>query len=306
MSKLTYWLTAYLAMAVYAPVYGAEALAFVTEIKGEAHIARGDGKEEAADIGDQLYVGDSLKADKGNAVLIYLSGRSVDVTAGQTHAVQGEQAESSKLLGRVMNTLVEIAGPLDENKRPVVHGMARNLTGVTGALPANTRISKMDFLFSWDAREAVTAYDFTLETAEGEVLATKTVQGTQLSAADLGLEPGKRYMWEVVETESFVPHGSGKSWVEIATKEHTAQLNETFSLIEKNYSGDTATLFKATNYFREGFLFETERSIIALKEKRPLSSIENKLLMLSYIKMERWDRLSAPKEKKEEPVRTEE
>ena len=306
MSKFKYWLIACLALAVCAPVYGAEALAFVTEIKGTAHIVRADGKKETADIGGQLYVGDSLKADKGKAVLIYLSGRSVDVAAGQTHAVRSEQAESSKLLGRVMNTLVEIAGPLDETNRPVVHGMARDLVGVTGALPANTRISKMDFLFSWDAHEEVAAYDFTLETAEGEVLVTKTVQGTQLSAADLGIKPGKRYMWEVVETESFVPHGSGKSWIEVATKEHTAQLNETFSLIEKNYSGDTATLFKATNYFREGFLFETERSMASLKEKRPLSSIENKLLMLSYLKMERWDRLSAPEKKEKEPVGTEE
>jgi len=282
-----------------------EALAFVTEVKGAASIARAGGAREAAAMGSQLCAGDELSVTQGTAVLIYLSGRSVTVAKGQSHKVQKGEGRSSTLMGRVMDTLGEIAGPQGEAERPVVHGMARDLAGLTGALPANTVLSHPDFAFSWDWLEGVEEYEFTLESAKGEVLERRTVKGTQLPASELPLKPGKRYVWSVQETGTLLPRSSGKSWVKIATEAETAELRKTLQEIEKAYAGETRDLLQATNLYREGFYYEVERILVARQRQQPLSGIEGKMLMLSYVKMERWDRLPRPEEKAE-PVKDEE
>ena len=64
------------------------------------------GKVEEARVGGQLGAGDTLRVDKGKAVLIYLSGRSVAVEAGKTHAVQQETGKPSPLTNPAKSTLM--------------------------------------------------------------------------------------------------------------------------------------------------------------------------------------------------------
>ena len=271
-----------------------DALAFVTEVSGQADVARSNGGSEAAAVGSQLFDGDAVDVSDGAAVLIYLSGRSVQVEAGSRHVVQGGTAESSELMGRVMNTIAEIAGPQSEADRPVVHGMARDLAGLQGALPANTRISDPDFSFSWDALEDVEEYEITLEDTAGNVVATKAVMGTSMRARQLPLQAGKRLVWYVQESGSFLPRSSGRSWFEIAGKEESAALGKALADIDKVATGDARATLKAINLYNEGFYYESERMLKGAEAKRPLSELESKLLNLAYVKMERWDRLPEP------------
>ena len=246
-----------------------------------------------AAMGAQLFAGDAIEAADGTSALIYLSGRSVSVSAGSSHQVQREQGTRSALMGRVMVTLGEIAGPQSEAERPVVHGMARDLTGLKGALPANSRVPSPDFGFSWDALEGAAGYEFKLETADGTVLATRETTETGLTAGDLGLERGKRYVWSVKETGSFMPRSSGKSWVEIADETQETELARTLAEIDSSAAEDTRDLLKATSLYGEGFYYGAERLLKAREQTCPLTDIEAKVLAMAYVKMERWGRLPA-------------
>lgn len=278
--------------------------AFITEVTGKARIVKGDGGESPAAAGGELAIGDALHVDEGKAALIYLSGRAVEVGAGQVHKVQKGEGKESALMEKIAGTLGEIVGPQSEADRPVVHGMARDLGGITGALPANTRLSREKFPFTWDALEDAEEFEFTLETEEGEVLTKKMVKGTRLEARELKLEPGKRYVWSVQETGSFLPRDSGKSWVEIAPEKEAKELTKGMAAIESSAEGESLPVLKAANLYREGYFYDAERALIALGEKRPLSHLEQKLLTMTYIKMERWDRL--PESKEEAPESKEE
>jgi len=281
---------------------GGDPLAFVTEVGGEATIRRVGGEQESARIGGQLSAGDELRVTEGMAVLIYLSGRSVKVGAGESHSVQQESGKTSPLIGRIKNTFDEIVGPREEAERPVVHGMARDVVDLTGALPANSRISSADFAFVWDPLEDVEEYEFTLESAAGEVLAKRTVSGTRLEAGSLSLESGKRYVWKVQEAESFLPRSSGKSWVLIASGEKATELRDLLKQIDEVYSGETRLLLKVAALFQGEFYFEAERLLIELQDQRPLSETEQQVLSRAYERMERWDRLLQPDEEEQAPV----
>lgn len=273
---------------------GAEgALAFVTEVKGTAAVLRAAGKVEEARVGGQLGAGDTLRVDKGKAVLIYLSGRSVAVEAGKMHAVQQETGKPSPLMGRIEDTLDEIVGPGKEGQMPVVHGMARDLAGLTGALPANSRVSSADFAFTWDLLEGVGEYEFTLESATGEVVETRRVKGNRLAAEELSLVAGRRYVWKVEETDSFLPRSSGKSWVLVAGDEDAKALRQTLKVIDEQYSGETQTLLKAAALFDGEFYYQAERLLVKLQEKRPLGGAEQRILMAAYARMGRLERLPA-------------
>lgn len=285
---------AVLALQIPTQAWGKEALAFVTEVNGEAQIARGSGAGEKAAVGSQLFDGDAVEVSDGNAVLIYLSGRSVEVGTGSRHAVQGGAAESSELMGRVMNTIAEIAGPQSEADRPVVHGMARDLAGLHGALPANTRILDPDFTFSWDALEDVEEYEIALEDTAGNVVATRTVTSTSIRARQLPLQSGKRFVWYVQETGSFLPRSSGRSWFEIAGKTESEKIGETLTDIDKLAAGESKATLKAISLYKEGYYYESERMLKDAEAKRPLTELESKLLNLVYVKMERWSRLPEP------------
>lgn len=285
-----------LAMAWLGHAESEKALAFVTEVEGSARIVRVGGVTEAAAMGGQLFSGDAIEATEGMAVLIYLSGRSVSVSPGSKHQVMGEQTKPTALMGRVMDTLGEIAGPQSEAERPVVHGMARDLTGLNGALPANSRISTPVFDFGWDALEGAAGYEFTLETPEGTVLATRALTETGLAAGDLSLERGVRYVWSVKETGSFMPRSSGKSWVEIADEEQAKELACSLAEIDSTAAEDTRELLKATSLYGEAYYYEAERLLKAREQKGPLTDIEAKVLAMAYAKMERWDRLPAKPE----------
>lgn len=271
----------------------AGALAFVTEVKGKATILRAADKVEEAKVGGQLGAGDKLRVDQGKAVLIYLSGRSVAVEEGKTHAVQQETGKPSPLMGRIKDTLDEIVGPGKEGQRPVVHGMARDLAGLSGALPANSRVSSADFAFTWDSLEGVAEYEFTLESAAGEVIEAQRVEGNRLKAGELNLVPGRRYVWKVEEIDSFLPRGSGKSWVLVAGKEDAEILRQTLKTIDEQYSGETQTLLKVTALFEGEFYYQAERLLVELQEKRALGETEQQILMAAYTRMGRLERLPA-------------
>ena len=273
--------------------WAAEPIAFITEVAGQATIARAGGGKDAAEIGGQLFDGDEVTVGKGTLVMIYLSGRSVDVGAGSSLKVQKEGGESDTSLGRLMGTLGEMVGSTEEADRPVVHGMARNLP-LTGAAPANTKISGTDFSFSWDALEGAEAYVFTLESEDGEVLATKTLQDSALSAGDLDLSPGKSYKW-TVEAQFIIPHSTGANWLAIATEDEAEALGKSFREIEEAYTGTTESLLKAATYYKEGYYFEANQMLLALKGKEDLASV-NRMLRLIQARMAQQVKASEPEE----------
>ncbi len=298
MLKINNWIGAIMMVLIsiifISEVRAEDALAFVTDVKGEATLKRADGTKEPATIGSQLFNGDEIEVTKDAAVLIYLSGRSLEVKAGESHKVQKEgTGESSALMGRLMGTLSEMAGPQSEADRPVVHGMARNI-GVTGALPTNTKVSRSDFNFTWDALEEVEVYVFTLESHDGKVLASHTVKGTEFSSKSLNLQPGVRYLWSLKEADSLMPRSSEKSWVDIASKKDAEGLGKSLKEIEKNYSGKTQLLLKATAYYEEECYYEAERTLLELKGKEDLTPTIQEMLMSLYAKMGRWELLPSP------------
>ncbi len=268
--------------------------AFVTEVSGQVQVARADGEVEHAAVGGQLFDGDTVDVGEGTAVLIYLSGRSVEVAADSRHTVEGGTAQSSQLMGRVMNTIAEIAGPQSDADQPVVHGMARDLAELSGALPANTRIWNPDFSFSWDALEGVEEYEITLEDTAGNVQAIIAVKGTSMQARKLPMQSGKRFVWLVQETGSFLPRSSGRSWFEIAGEEESDRIGKALAEIDTVAVGDTKSTLKAISLYNDGLYYESERLLKETESKRALSPLEGKLIKLAYIKMERWDRLPEP------------
>jgi len=273
-----------------------DALAFVTEVEGAAVVDRADGTSDAAAVGSQLFDGDEIRTTKGKTVLIYLSGRSVEVKPGAPHKVQEGTDKPSVLVERLMNTLDEMVASQKELDRPLVQAMARSLPGLTGALPANTRISRNDFDFTWDALEEAEEYLFTLKSEDGQVLARRTVKGTRLSGRSLNLLAGARYCWNVEEADAFLPTRSDTACVHIAVKEEVNELSESLGEIEKNYRGATRSLLKATTYYREGYYYEAERALLELEGRGELSPTMEKMLTLLYAKMKRWERLPAPEE----------
>jgi hypothetical protein len=264
---------ALLAVLLSSPGEASDALAFVTEVKGKGQITH-DGSSKPAAVGGQLHAGDELAVTEGEVVLIYLSGRTVTVEAGARHQVKAGEQRDSALMGRVMDTLGEITGPQSEIDRPVVHGMARDLGGLEGALPANTLVSRTNFDFQWDPLEGVESYELTIRDDDGNVVHQQLVDGTHLSAAELELQRGKRYSWTVQESGSFVPRSSGKSWVEVVPVGQEERLGEDI-----------------------GCFFEAERVLVAQREASgTLTPPEENLLHLAYSRMERWDKLPEPEE----------
>jgi len=284
-----------------------DVLAFVTEVKGKAQIVRASGGLAVGAVGGRLFDGDTIDVSGGTATLIYLSGRSVEVADGTKHVVKGISGGSYKLMGRVMNTISEIAGPQNEADRPVVHGMARDLAGLHGAMPANTQISDSDFIFKWDALEGVEEYEVTLEDTTGNVISTQMVSGTSIKARNFPLQTGKKFVWYVQETGSFLPRSSGRSWFEIASKDDSKRVAESLTKIDKAASSDARATLKAITLYKDGLYYEAEQVLKKAQAKRGLSTLETKLLNLAYIKMERWDRLLSPpeKEKEKEGISTE-
>lgn len=282
-----------LVLGCLASVQAEEAVAFVTEAAEGAGIVRAGGNRDAAAPGSQLWAGDELQAGKGRAVLVYLSGRSVAVEPGRTHAVRKEGVEASALVGRIKDALGEIASTQEE-AGPVVHGMARAVAGIKGALPANTRVSRKDFSFTWDALEGVSEYGFALESSGGKVLVDQVVKGTQLGAGDLPLAPGQRYFWSVQEKAAFMARSSGKGWVEVLPAPEAEELGRSMQELEQGYTGSTQVLMKAALLFKLGCYYEVEQLLVG----RPsLAESEQRILRRAYAKMERWDRVQGMEKK---------
>ena len=278
------------------PAQGQKALAFIAEVGGKATVKPSKGKEAVANTGLQLNSGDVVTAKGGGLSIVYLSGRQVKLKSGESHTVKRGKEKSSDLMNRVLATLDEIAG----TEQPTVHGMARAL-GITGALPARTRLSHGGFFFDWDPIDGAEKYEFTLRSEDGEVVVQKTVTETQLAAGPLYLEPGKRYKWHVSEVASFMARSSLKEdeedWIEIAPPGEVKDLHKTIRKIESKYEGKTENLLKATTFYREGFFYEAEQTLVSWQQQSTLSKVERRMLMLSYAKMGRWERLPAPEAK---------
>ena len=73
----------------------AEAVAFVSEATSSAVVVHADGTSEPLQIGSQLSAGDELNVTEGQAVLIYLSGRSVIVKQGEPYSVAADEDNPS-------------------------------------------------------------------------------------------------------------------------------------------------------------------------------------------------------------------
>ena len=274
-----------------------QALAFVTQAEGRVHIGRAVGKAEAAAMGSELFAGDTLSVDQGGtAVLIYMSGRSVEVGLGKAHIISSNPAKASALIERVMGTLKEIAGPQEDDARPAVHGMARDVEVLGAALPANTRLSGSNFHFSWETAAEVSGYEFELFSDRGIPLHRQAVEAGRLVAADLGLVAGRQYKWRVREVGVFLERSTGECLVELASAEEVAELERELETISGSLPVATRSLFAAAAFYRGQFFYEAERALLDLQKERPLSPLEHKMLMLTYSKMKRWDLLAALEE----------
>ena len=287
-----FWM-GFLVLILAAGAHAEEAQAFVTGVKGKARIGRADGKDVATKVGNQLFVGDKLHVSEGEVILIYLSGRSEKVGAGKTHSVKKGKDKASPLMRRIKDTLGEIAGPQKDAERPVVHGMVRGFAGLTGALPANSRVSSGNFAFEWDSLEGIEEYEFTLESAKGGVLITRTVTGRRLAAEELALKPGRRYVWKVEETNTFLPRSSGKSWVLVATSEDGGALRRELDEVVGTYDEETTVMLQTAILYRGEYFFEAERVLQEVQKKRPLTEAEKRILLATYVEMKRWERLPA-------------
>ena len=60
---------------------------------------------------------------------------------------------------------------------------------------------------------------------------------------------------------------------------------------------DSEPIRRTGNICAGGFFFEAERTLVELQSAQPLSKVERRMLMLSYAKMGRWERLPAPETK---------
>lgn len=273
------------AVAVWcSSVSGAEAataVAFVAEASGQGGIERRDGSKESLSAGAQLFDGDTAVAGDG-AVLVFLSGRTLTLKAGQRHKVAGGGAQTSALVSRIADTLTEIAGPQSELDRPAVHGMARGGAELRGARPGNTRVLGGLFAFEWDPLKDAEAYLFSLETASGEKV-ERMVRGTQVV---VHLQPGQRYHWRVAETGDFLPRGSGRLWVQVATAEEAAVLRQNLDQLAREYAGDTLKLMRLATLLGEGYYHEVAHALQPKVAAGSLAPVEKRLLHAALAKME--------------------
>ncbi|NKB65561.1 MAG: hypothetical protein GKR89_00745 [Candidatus Latescibacteria bacterium] len=280
----------------------AEVLAFVTEAKGKVQIGRPAGRVKAS-MGSELYAGDTLLVGpQGRAVVIYMTGRSAEVGAGQGHLVSSDPAESSALIERVMDTLKEIAGPQEDTDGPAVHGMARDLEVLGAALPTNTRLSGAGFHFSWEVADGASGYEFELYSHDGISLHRQMLETGYLSAVDLGLQAGRQYRWQVREKGTFFARTTGECLVELATAQEAADLERQLAAIAAGLSAATRSLLAAAAFYQGQYYYEAERALLDLQKERPLAPLERKLLILTYRKMQRWDLLAGLEEESQVTV----
>ena len=279
--------------ALAAPV-AAEVVAFVAEVSGQGKVKRSAGGQEKLAMGQQLFAGDKVDLKEGQASLVFLSGRSVAVEAGTPYAVRGAEAQNSALVSRIAETLGEIAGPQSELDRPAVHGMARDMGGLHGALPANTRLLEGLFAFSWDPLPDLDEYVFILETSADGGRIQRKVRGREVV---VHLQAGKRYHWSVSEEGDFVPRTSGRMWVEVATEAEAEAMRRVLEQLEDEYAGRTLELMRLAALFREGYYFEVVSALEPRARSGKLEKVEKRLFGASFAKMERWDRLQGPPSK---------
>ena len=282
MLKAAFWIALLLGRPVL--THAGNELAFVTEVKGKAEIKTEAGAVEPAAVGSRLFAGDELRALKGEVALIYLSGRMVKVAEGGKHVAAAEKEEAAPLVLRLKETLDEI--DQSDGQAPTVHGMARGLGQITGAIPANTWISNSEFSFSWDSLEGVDKYEFTLETSEGKVLRREMVKGNNLPAAGMDLEKGRRYMWSVGHQSGFMTRTTGTHWIELAGEKAVEELTTALREIARSYQGQTQSLLQATVLYKAGVYFEACSTLAAQQVRRELSPAEKSLLSKARAKME--------------------
>lgn len=282
MLKAAFWIVLLLGLPTL--THAGNELAFVTEVKGKAEIKTEAGAVAPAAVGSRLFAGDELRALKGEVALIYLSGRMVKLAEGGKHVAAAEKEQAVSLVIRLKETLDEI--DQSDGQAPTVHGMARGLGQITGAIPANTWLSNSEFSFSWDSLEKVDKYEFTLETSEGKVLRREMVKGNNLPAAGMELEKGRRYLWRVGDPSGFMPRTTGTHWIELAGEKAVEELTTTLREIGKSYQGQTQSLLQATVLYKAGFYFEACSTLAAQQVRRELSQAEKSLLSKARAKME--------------------
>ena len=256
----------------------ADAVAFVTSVEGKAVIERRSGDLEAAALGSQLFRGDRIKAVDGPAALVYLSGKSETVKAGKSHKIGKSKKDTSELMGRVLATLGEVAGPQSEANLPQVHGMARDLR--LAAEPSNTRLATAEFSFAWNAVPGVDEYEFSIVDKAGKKR-SRYVKDNVVRARDFFLKPGERYSWSVRGRDSLVPTESGSRWIYIATADEVKQMEAAIAEVERDYAGPTQRLLKAMAYCDLEFFHAAQELILQL----PVGAAEQNRQILHYVNL---------------------
>ncbi len=231
--------------------------AFLSEAAGEVVISLASGSSQRGLVGAQLAAGDTVRVARGKAVVVYLSGTMIDVEPGPGHVVGDEAAKASPLLARIGATLGEMAAPGNSLQGPAVHGMARDLA-IGRTRPANTLLLDPAFEMTWSAAEGADSYVLTV-TAPGEEPRNVTVSDTALAAAQLQLQPGLRYSWQVQAQDGLLPRSSALSWIEVATDSTRAKISLELELIAKASDGAGQAVMQAALLFERQCYADSER-----------------------------------------------
>ncbi|MFH1570087.1 MAG: hypothetical protein ABIL09_18995, partial [Gemmatimonadota bacterium] len=237
--------------------HGQAAAAFISEVSGEVVVSRASGTSERALVGQQLAAGDSVKVARGQATVIYLSGRAAKVGPGTPLVVAGQSGQSSPLLARISATLGEMSSPTDNAGGPSVHGMARDL-GIAGARPMNSLLLDGSFRLRWEPGETAGDYVVTIGEAGSNGRRTVTTRATMVSARDLGLTPGKRYVWSVQTADGILTRTSGEGWIEIAPDSLVRALKEDLAAVGTDFPFGARTVMQAALCHERGFDYEAE------------------------------------------------
>ena len=273
------------ALTVHTPLAAADAIAFVSEARGEAVITHIDDTAERAVVGSQLFPGDKLKVARGETVLVYLSGQTEKIGPGPVHVVSAEASAASPLIARLSTTLQEMSATTDNADAPTVHGMARDL-GIAGASPADTKLLNGDFAFTWDALKGIDEYIVSVTpTGVGGQEHVTIARGATVQASLFSLVAGKRYTWTVKGKDALIGGSSRSMWFEIASPAELESIGKGVKAIEASSDGPTAALLTATLYYDRGYFRAAQLTLqsiaqspgMKLAAKRLLRSVEARM-----------------------------
>ena len=234
--------------------------AFLSEAAGEVVVSPVNGASQRGTLGLPLASGDTVQVARGKAVVVYLSGRTVEVVPAARHVIGAEHAQASALMARIGATLGEMAAPGEGDAAPAVHGMARDMA-IGNLRPANSRVLGPEFELTWDAAGEATAYEVTVA-AQGQAAHTAAVAEASITASQLGMRPGSRYTWQVKAEGGLIARTSAEVWLEVAADSVRAAVQGDLDEVAKLHSGAGRLIMQAAVLHGRAFHAEAEALLV--------------------------------------------